>query len=112
MSTINAVLQDFINYPGTPWPDPGKVLRSLARRYPGKPLFIEVSVSGTAAKKAAWLRSLEYAVDDCPQVYALLYHQGGPGLNPTPAQAKSWSLASDSESLATWKDIVRSLHEK
>lgn len=110
LSTINVVLQDFINYAGTRWRDPEKALRSLVLRYPGKPLFIEVSVSGTAAEKTAWLRRLERAVDACPQVYALLYHQGGPALNPTPAQARSWSLASDPESLATWKDIVNKLH--
>ena len=105
-SSINVVLQDFINYPGTRWRDPETVLRSLALRYPGKPLFVEVSLSGAATRKAAWLASLGQAVDDCPQVYALLYHQGGPGLNPTAAQAKSWSLASDPESLAAWQRIV------
>ena len=67
-SSINVVLQDFINYPGTRWRDPEKVLRSLALRYPGKPLFVEVSVSGAATQKAAWLASLGQAVDDCPQV--------------------------------------------
>jgi cellulose synthase/poly-beta-1,6-N-acetylglucosamine synthase-like glycosyltransferase len=105
-SSIDAVLQDFINYPGTRWKDPVKVLPSLVRRYPGKPLFIEASVSGPAAKKAAWLAALGRAVSACPQLYALLYHQGGPDLKPTPAQARDWSLASDPASLAVWRQIV------
>ncbi|MDQ2812072.1 MAG: glycosyltransferase [Actinomycetota bacterium] len=109
-STIDVVLQDFINYPGTRWKDPKQVLSSLARRYPGKPLFVEVSVSGRASHKSAWLARLGQAVDASPQVYALLYHEGGPGLKPSPAQAKSWSLASDATSLATWKQILTSLH--
>ena len=105
-STIDVVLQDFINYPGTRWGNPQAVLSSLAGRYPGKPLFIEVSVSGRAAAKAAWLARLGRAVDASRQVYALLYHEGGPALDPTPAQAKSWSLASGPRSLAAWKRIV------
>ena len=108
-STINVVLQDFINYPGTRWGNPAEVLRSLAGRYPGKPFFVEVSTSGPAVQKAAWLARLGQAVDDCPQVYALIYHEGGPELKPTPAQAKSWSLASDPTSLAAWKRIVTRL---
>jgi hypothetical protein len=109
-STINVVLQDFIHYPGTQWGDPQKVLHGVVRRYPGKPIFLEVSASGPAAQKAAWLARLGQAVDSNPQVYALLYHQGGPGLKPTQAQARSWSLASDPQSLAAWKHIVDSLH--
>ena len=109
-ATINVVLQDFINYPGTKWKDPVKVLRSLALRYPGKPLFVEVSAAGPAAEKSAWFRRLGQAVADCPQLYTLFYHQGGPASNPTPAQAQSWSLASDPRSLAAWKKIMSSLH--
>jgi cellulose synthase/poly-beta-1,6-N-acetylglucosamine synthase-like glycosyltransferase len=109
-SAINVVLQDFINYPGTRWGDPQKVLKSVTQRYPGKPFFVEVSVSGPASEKAAWLARLQQAVDDSPQVYALLYHEGGPGLEPTAAQAKSWSEASDPMSLAAWKRIVTGLH--
>lgn len=109
-STIDVVLQDFINYTGTRWGDPGQVLRGLARRYPGKPIFVEVSVSGRASAKAAWLAKLGRAVDDSTQVYALLYHEGGPDLKPTPAQAKSWSITSDPRSLAAWRRIVASMH--
>lgn len=109
-SAIDVVLQDFIMYPGTRWGSPQRVLRNLVERYPGKPLFVEVSVSGPADEKAAWLARLGQAVDDCPQVYALLYHEGGPVLKPTPAQAMSWSEASDPKSLAAWKRIVTTLH--
>jgi hypothetical protein len=44
--------------------------------------------------------------------HALLYHEGGPGLNPTSAQIESWSLTSDPDSLAVMRGIVASLHKK
>jgi cellulose synthase (UDP-forming) len=110
-STIDVVLQSFINYPGTQWGDPQKVLQSLVERYPGKPLFIEASAAGQASEKAAWLARLGQAVADCPQVHGLLYHEGGPVLKLTAAQAKSWSLASDPMSLAAWKRIVTRPHQ-
>ena len=85
------------------------MLRGLVHRYPGKPILVEVSAAGPAAEKAAWLARLGQSVDGSPHVYGLLYHQGGPELRPTPAQAQSWSLASDPRSLAAWKHIVESL---
>jgi hypothetical protein len=109
-STIDAVLQDFINYPGTRWPDPRKVLRGLSRRYPGKPVIVEVSVSGPPRNKAAWLAELGQALDNCPQAYAVIYHEGGPSLKPTAAELKSWSLASDPQSIAAWRHIVTGSH--
>jgi cellulose synthase/poly-beta-1,6-N-acetylglucosamine synthase-like glycosyltransferase len=109
-STIDAVLQSFINYPGTKWGDPKTVLRELVQRYPTKPLFVEASADGPAAQKAAWLTKLGQAVHDMPHVYALLYHEGGPALDPTSAQMESWSLASDPDSLAAMRRIVASLH--
>jgi len=108
-STIGAVLQNFINYPGTKWGDPEMVLHGLVNRYPTKPIFVEASADGPAAQKAAWLTKLGQAVDDIPQVYALLYHEGGPGLNPTRADIESWSLASDPDSLAAVQRIVAGL---
>jgi hypothetical protein len=111
-STIDAVLQDFINYPGRRWGDPRKVLSSLTRRYRWKPVIVEVSVSGPAGKKAAWLAELARALDNCHQVYAVIYHEGGPSLKPTAAQLKSWSLASDPQSLAAWRRIVTGPHAR
>jgi hypothetical protein len=108
-STIDAVLQSFINFPGTRWGQPRTVLQRLERRYPGKPLFVEASVSGSPEEKARWLGSLGDAVQRSPQVYALLYHEGGPALKPTSAQVKSWSLASDPSSLAAMKRVVAEL---
>ena len=109
-STINVVLQDFINFPGMHWGNPQQVLSSLVQRYPGKPIIIEVSSAGPATAKAAWLATLGQAIDNCPQAYAIVYHEGGPVLEPTAAQLKSWSLASDPESLATWRLIMTRLH--
>src|SRR5260370_32057827 len=80
VSTIDAVLQSFIDYPGTKWGNPETVLQDLVKRYPTKPLFVEASVNGPAAQKAAWLTKLGQAVNDIPQVHALLYHEGAPGL--------------------------------
>ncbi len=111
-STIDAVLQSFINYPRTKWGDPETVLQNLVQRYPGKPLFVEASADGPATQKAAWLTQLGQAVDDIPQVYALLYHEGGPALDPSNAEVESWSLASDPDSLAAMRSIVASLHKK
>jgi hypothetical protein len=109
-STIDAVLQSFIHYPGTAWGNPEMVLQKLVQRYPTKPIFVEASVNGPASQKAAWLTGLGQAVDDTPQVYALLYHEGGPGLNPTSAEIESWSLASDPDSLAVMRRIVAGMH--
>jgi hypothetical protein len=111
-STIDAVLQSFINYPGTQWGDPETVLHNLVNRYPNKPIFVEASVNGPAVQKAVWLTKLGQAVDDIPQVYALLYHEGGPGLNPGSAQIENWSLASDPDSLAVMRRIADSLRTK
>ncbi len=111
-STIDAVLQTIINYPGTKWGDPETVLSNLVERYPTKPIFIDASIAGPATQKAAWLTKLGQAVMDIPQVYALLYHEGGPDLNPTSAQIESWSLTSDPDSLAAMQGIVAELHIK
>jgi cellulose synthase/poly-beta-1,6-N-acetylglucosamine synthase-like glycosyltransferase len=111
-STIDAVLQSFINYPGTRWANPETVLRELQRRYPTKPILVEVSASGPATQKAAWLTKLGVAIDNVPHIYALLYHEGGPSLNLTKAQIASWSMDSDPASLAALKHIADRLHEK
>ena len=111
-STIDAVLQSFINYPGTKWGDPRVVLHNLVQRYPTKPLFVEASVDGPAAQKAAWLTKFGQAIDDIPQVYAAFYHEGGPGLALNDSQIESWSLASDPDSLAVMRRLVIDLKTK
>ena len=111
-STIDAVLQSFINYPGTTWGNPETVLRNLVNRYPTKPIFVEASADGPAAQKAAWLTQLGQAISDVPHIYALLYHEGGPALNPTSTDIEEWSLTSDPDSLAAMRSIVADLHKK
>jgi cellulose synthase (UDP-forming) len=111
-STIDAVLQTIVNYPGTNWGDPETVLRNLVKRYPTKPIFIDATAAGPAVQKAAWLTKLGQAAIDIPQVYAFLYHEGGPALDPNSAQTESWSFASDPDSLAAMRSIVDSLHKK
>jgi len=111
-SSIDAVLQSFINYPGTHWGDPETILQELVQRYPTKPIFVEASADGPAVQKATWLTKLGQAVQDIPHVYALLYHEGGPALDLTSAQIESWSLASDPDSLKAMRRIVASLLKK
>jgi cellulose synthase (UDP-forming) len=105
-SSIDAVLQTFVNYPGTTWGDPVAVLGALTRRYPDKPLFVEVSAAGPPAEKAAWLRTLGTAVTEYTHIRSLLYHEGGPGLNPSQGQITQWSLESDPASLAAWRQVL------
>jgi cellulose synthase (UDP-forming) len=111
-SSIDAVLQSFIDYPGTEWGDPGTVLYNLVKRYPNMPIIVEASVNGPATLKAAWLTKLGQTVNTMPQVHALLYHEGGPELRLTHAEIERWSLASDPDSLAVMQHIVMSLRKK
>ena len=111
-SAIDAVLQSFFDYPDTQWNNPATVLQLLAKHYPTKPILVEASVNGPAEQKAVWLTKLGHAVNDIPQVYALLYHEGGPGLNMTRAQIEDWSLASDPMSLAAMRNIIGSWHQR
>ncbi len=111
-STIDAVLQSFINYPGTKWGNPEMVLQELVQRYPTKAIFVEASANGPAVQKAAWLTKLGQAINDVPHIYALLYHEGGPALNLTEAEITSWSLTSDRDSLAVMRSIAANLHKK
>jgi hypothetical protein len=112
VSSIDVVLQSFINYPGTRWGDPQTILRALGQRYPTRPIFVEASVDGSAAQKAAWLTKLGKAINAVPHIYGLLYHEGGPATHLTQAQIASWSLASDSASLAAIRHIAANLHQK
>lgn len=109
VASIDAVLQSFINYPGALWGDPQEVLSSLAQRYPGKPIIVEASADGPAAEKAAWLAQLGRALHAFPQIYALLYHEGGPDLRLTSTEVRAWSLESDPASLAAMRTIAADL---
>jgi cellulose synthase/poly-beta-1,6-N-acetylglucosamine synthase-like glycosyltransferase len=103
-STIDAVLQSMIRYPGTPWPKPAAVLKAVVNRHPTKPIFVEVSALGPSKEKAAWLEQIAAAARSNSHVYALLYHEGGPDVHVTAAEASQWSLESDSLSLRAVKD--------
>jgi cellulose synthase/poly-beta-1,6-N-acetylglucosamine synthase-like glycosyltransferase len=112
VGSIDAVLQSFVNYPGTLWGDPTVVLDDLQSRYPTKPFFVDVSVNGPSAEKSAWLAGLGRAIRSNPNVYAVLYHEGGPELAPTTQQLKEWSVGSDPLSLTAWRDDLVGLgHE-
>jgi cellulose synthase/poly-beta-1,6-N-acetylglucosamine synthase-like glycosyltransferase len=111
-STIDAVLQSFINYPGTPWGDPNAVLGELEARYPGMALFVEASVDGPAAEKAAWIADLAQAIQHRPSVYAFLYHEGGPSLELKPSEVKQWSFESDAASLTAMRRLVANVESR
>ena len=99
---IGAVLQSFINYPGTAWGNPAAVLSKLQQRYPTKPIFVDVSVDGPSAEKSAWLDSFGRAISGDSHIHAVLYHEGGPELNPNAQLLKAWSADSDGPSLQAW----------
>ncbi|MDE3229828.1 MAG: hypothetical protein KGO05_08085, partial [Chloroflexota bacterium] len=102
-SSINMVLQSFLRYPDTPWPDVSEVLSEDELRHPGKPLLVEVSAVGSPAEKSAWLQSVMTGVTADRQVYALLYHEGAPDLTASASDNQQWSLESDPQSLASVK---------
>jgi len=105
-SAIDAVLQDFINYPGTKWANPENVLHDLVQHYPKKPIIVEATADGSPTQKAAWLTTLGQAVDDIPQVHALIYHEGGPVVNYSQLLIKAWSFTSDTDSLTAMRQVV------
>ena len=108
--SINIVLQSFLRYPNTPWPNVAKVLHEDELRHPGKPLFVEVSAVGSPAEKSAWLKSVMSAVANDHNVYALLYHEGSPDLNATAIDNTQWSLESDPLSIASvkaWRTLTQ-----
>ena len=112
LASIDAVLQSFVNYPGTVWGNPTRVLDDLQSRYPTKPFIVDVSVNGPSVEKSAWLATLGRAVSNNPNVHAVLYHEGGPELAPTAEQVKEWSAGSDPSSLTAWRDDLAGLgHE-
>ncbi len=107
--TIDVVLQSMIRYPNTLWPDPEAVLSAVIARHPGKPLFVEISASGPAAQKSAWIEQVAEAVRVNPNIVALFYHDGSPDLHETSAENIQWSIESDASSLQamrTWQSLV------
>lgn len=109
-NSIDVVLQSFIHYPNTPWPDVSNVLAEDNARHPGKPLFVEVSAVGSPKDKSTWLKSVMTAVAKDPHVYALLYHEGSPDLHANAADNKQWSLESDPlsvESVKAWRALTQ-----
>ncbi len=109
--SISIVLQSFLRYSGTPWPDVSRILAEDSQRYPGKPLFVEVSAAGAPQEKSAWLNSVRSSVAAYHDVYALLYHDGSPDLRASAADNQQWSYASDPlsiRSIASWRSLIQS----
>jgi hypothetical protein len=111
-STIDAVLLSMISYPNTRWADPTQTLQGVVARYPNKPIMVEISADGPKNQKAAWITSVGNAVAHTPDIYALIYHEGSPALNPTPADNVAWSILSDPSSALAWQHVVVSLDKE
>lgn len=106
---INIVLQSMIHYPGTPWPDPNKVLNDVMARHPNKPIILEVSAAGDPAQKSSWLKHVVASVFTHPNVYALMYHDGSPDIHASVVDNNQWSVGSDDQSLQAmlaWQTLV------
>lgn len=108
--SINVVLQSFLRYPNTLWPNVTEVLSETEARHPGKPIFVEVGAVGTPAEKSGWLQSVMTSVATDRQVYALLYHEGAPDLTASARDNHAWSLESDPQSEASvrlWRGLTQ-----
>jgi cellulose synthase/poly-beta-1,6-N-acetylglucosamine synthase-like glycosyltransferase len=109
VATVDAVLLSLISYPKTSWSDPQSALRAVIQRYPGKPIFLEVSAAGDPILKAAWLTKVGAAVEKNHAVYALIYHDSSPAVSSTAAQNAQWSMTSDNASLNAMRQIANQL---
>ena len=105
VNTINAVLLSMISYPDTQWADPLAKIQAVRLRYPSTPLLIEVSAAGPAPQKAQWLTAVGAAVRQTPGIFALVYHEGTPDINETPAADQQWSLDSDPQSFQAMRTV-------
>lgn len=108
---IDVVALTWYAYPGTAWVDPSTQLAAAARRYPDKPLLVEVSAPPTQActptvdtglecvaepsdftDRGAWLGAVRQAAAADPRVAAVVYHDGGPFLDPADPRAEPWRM--------------------
>ncbi len=108
-SSIDGVLLSLISYPNTPWADPQRAIQSVRQRYPNKPILLEVTASGPAPQKASWLDEVGQAVLNTPNVYALIYHEGSPAIDPTAADNQSWSMISDADTQVEMRKLLTEL---
>lgn len=109
-ASIDIVLQSFVRYPGTSWPNVSQVLAEVSARHPNKPLFVEASATGDPQAKSAWLNQVATSVAHDPLVYALLYHNGAPDLHASAVENKQWSLDSDPltmQSVRAWRTLTQ-----
>ena len=108
-SSIDAVLLTLLSYPGTRWTDPQQAIAAVKQRYPTKPLIVEISAAGPALLKAAWLAEVGQTVMANSDIYALIYHEGSPAINPTATQNSQWFMTSDPASQAAMEQMLSNL---
>ena len=108
---IDVVALTWYAYPGTAWVDPATELSTVARRYPDRPLLLEVSAppsqictpavdtgvdcertDSAFTDRAQWLAAVRLAVAGQPAVAAVVYHDGGPFIDPTDPRALPWRM--------------------
>ena len=110
-ASINAVVLDLISYPGTTWGNPESLVEALNQRYPGKPIIMNVSASGSSLQKAAWLYQVGVAAESHHDVYALIYHDASPSLAPNKVLDNQWSMDSDADSLSVMSHLASQLQQ-
>jgi cellulose synthase/poly-beta-1,6-N-acetylglucosamine synthase-like glycosyltransferase len=108
-SAINVILLSMISYPHTQWVDPTKTLQAVIKQHPNKPIIVEVSAAGDKNQKALWLSKVGNAINSLADVYALIYHEGSPALNPKPSENIQWSMLSDKNTQQTLQHIFTNL---
>jgi cellulose synthase/poly-beta-1,6-N-acetylglucosamine synthase-like glycosyltransferase len=107
-NAVDAVAVTLFEYPGTAWTDPATALAGAARAHPGKPLLVNLSVSGRPHQRSAWLDRLGTAVAARTDVAALVYQQTGPEVDiADPARTRRWSMTYDSLTTAAVKRLLR-----
>ena len=87
---VDLVAVTMYQYQGRPWLDPARRLSQVARVHLGKPLIVDVSVAGPAARRASWLASVGSAVQARRDVAAVTYHPTGPYADLSRAEAAAW----------------------
>ena len=111
-ASIDAVLLSLISYPNTRWANPQQTIEEVTQRYPTKPLLLEISAAGSATQKATWLTEVGNAVMSSHNIYALIYHEGSPAINPSSAENRLWSMVSDASSQAAIQRILAQLRTR
>lgn len=110
---IDVTLLSLLNYPDTTWIDPQVALTAVSKRYPNKPIFLEISMSGNSvAQKVEWLNRLAAAIKNTPNVFSLLYHEGSPDPKSSADENAKWSVAADPDEVKAMSNVIVAINSK